>query len=204
MRRRLILPTAILAAACFATAENTVLYTGRGSNKAQFIGISQAGDVLDFLQLQFDIMKYVKDDPSLHNEDKLLSRGDFLGVSLNVALKLPIHLIPGLDRFDFIQPYLVVGKGIGAESLSPDYYEFGAGQGGLFKQLRTFGSFGYGLVVMFAPSIGARLDVRSVNIAESEGMGVNGAPRKFQRVSVGLCFGAYKKAPQRLSPGSEK
>jgi hypothetical protein len=200
------LALAILAAQ-FAGAENTTLYSGKASTSTQYIGITMGNDALDFLQLQFDVLKYLKDDPALHSEDPKLGRGDFLGVSLNLVLKLPIHLIPSLDSFDYVQPYIVVGRGYAAESLSVDYYDTptaGTGKTGFFNKLRSFSSFGCGLVVMITPSFGLKFDYRTMKLAELSGLGADGAARKINRLSVGLCFGAYKKEVKKPKKTGER
>ena len=186
----------VLLAVPLAGQEKTTLYTGRATTNTQYGGFTFGNDVFDFLQIQFDVLKYLKDDPALHRDDPSLSRGDFLGVSLNCVLKLPIHIIPLLDSFDYIQPYIVAGRGYAVESLTTDYYEApspGNGKTGVFNKLRSFSSFGYGLVVMITPALGLKLDYRTMKLGELSRLGADGAARKINCLSVGLCFGTYKK-----------
>jgi hypothetical protein len=182
----------------FLYAENFTLYTGK-ANKTQYIGASLGGDIWDFLQLQVDGLKYLKDDSGLHSDDPIYNRGDFLGLSLNFVLKLPIHLIPYLDRFDYIQPYVLVGRGYGIENLAGDYHAAENAvdkKTGLFSKILSFNSFGYGLIFMITSRFGIKVDYRSVNISEHEGMGL--PARKFGRVSFGICFGPYKEDIKRI------
>jgi len=194
LKKTILFLALILMSLNLLNAESTTLYTGKTSTKAQYMGLTFGGDIWDFLQLQFDVLKYLKDDPDLHSDDPIFNRGNFLGVSLNFVLKLPIHLIPYLDQFDYIQPYLLTGRGYGLESLATEYFDQPNSvdeKSGIFSKIRAFDSFGYGLVVMVSPTFGIKVDYRSVNLAEHKGTGLQS--RSFGRVSFGICFGAYKK-----------
>ena len=178
----------------FAAAENMTLSIGNA--KSQFAAVALGGNIWDFLQLQLDVMKYLKDDtdPALQNPDPKLSRSDFLGVSVVVALKLPIHLIPGLDRFEFIQPYISAGRGYGLESLKTEYNDApnaGADQKtGFFNKMISFNTLGGGVLFMIAPKFGVKLDYRQMSLAEQKGIPL--PARKMTRISIGVAFGAYK------------
>jgi len=199
LKKKIVFLALVFMTVHFMHAEGTTLYIGSTSTKAQLAGITFGGDIWDFLQIQVDFMKYIKEDPSLHVDDPAVNRGDFLGASLNVVLKMPIHLIPYLDQFDYIQPYILAGRGYGVESLVTDYFNNpneGDQKTGVFNKIRGFNSFGVGVVVMLAPKFGLKLDYRSVNIAEHAGMGIAagqaGQARSFHRISFGVCFGGYK------------
>ena len=199
LKKTILFLALILMSLNLLNAEGQTLYAGKTSNKTQYVGLTLGGDIWDFLQLQFDVMKYLKDDPGFYSDDPKFNRGDFLGVSLNFVLKLPIHLIPYLDQFDYIQPYLLVGRGYGLESLAADYFNQENSvdkKSGIFSKIRAFDSFGYGLVVMVSPTFGIKVDYRSMNLAEHKGSGLQS--RSFNRVSFGICFGAYKKPIQKV------
>ena len=175
----------------FAVAENMTLSIGQA--KAQFASVALGGNIWDFLQLQLDVMKYLKDDPGFQNADAKLSHGDFLGVSLVVALKLPIHLIPGLDRFDYIQPYISAGRGYGLESLEAGYNNepnVGDQKTGFYNKMIAFNTLGGGVLFMIAPKFGVKLDYRQMSLAEQKGIPL--PARKMDRISIGVAFGAYK------------
>jgi hypothetical protein len=173
-------------------AEGLTLYFGKASTQTQYYGVSIGGDIWDFLQLQFDVMKYAKQDPALRNDDPALSRGDWMGASFNIALKLPLHLIPSLDRLEFIQPYILTGFGYGLESFAADYLERTApnGKSGLFNWLRPYRALGVGVIVMLSPTVGVKLDYRTLTLNEQADLLLPG--RSFNRLSVGICFGPYK------------
>lgn len=198
MKKALIGFGIVLASAAALGAEGFTLYTGKANNTS-YLGVAIGGDIGDFLQLQIDMMKYLKDDPSLHSDVPELSRGDFLGVSGNFVLKFPLQLIPYLDRFDYIQPYISVGRGIAAENTGAAYNDAPNpvdGKTGIFNKLRPFKSFGYGLLIMITSKFGLKVDYRSVNLSEHKGLGLPG--RKFSRLSFGICFGPYKKEIKRI------
>lgn len=192
MKKKFLFILIFLIAFEFSNAENFAIYTGRTSDEVQFLGTSIGGDILHYLQLQLDFFRYIQDDQALYSDNPEENRGDFLGVSLNFALKIPINLIPYLDKFDYIQPYILVGYGYGLESLASEYMDVpdADGKTGIFSKMRQFDSFGYGLIVMVASTIGLKIDFRSIKISEHEGMGY--PSRKFNRISFGLCFGGYK------------
>jgi len=188
----------ILLSAGLMQAEGFTLYTGK-ANKTQCIGIALGGDIWDFLQLQVDAMKYLKQDAALRSDDPTLNRSDFLGVSATFVLKLPLHLVPYLDRFDYIQPYILAGRGYAIESLSAAYIDAPNavdGAKGMFSKLRSFNSFGYGLIVMISPQFGLKVDYRTIDMAGHTGMGIPG--RKFGRTTVGICVGPYKNPIKRI------
>lgn len=172
----------------FSRAENLTMFTGVAANKTELLGASLGGDIWHFLQIQFDIFKYLEQDQSLYSSDPEQNRGDFLGISLNFALKIPIHLIPYLDKLDFIQPYVVTGYGFGLENLAGEYIALPDvnGKTGIFNKIRQFDSFGYGLIIMVVPKIGIKIDYRSIKISELKGMGYTS--RKFARISFGICL----------------
>jgi len=188
----------VLASAIALRAEAFTLYTGKANN-TKYAGFAFGGEIGDFLQLQIDVMKYLKDDPSLHSDLPELSRGDFLGVSGNFVLQIPLQLIPHLNRFDYIRPYILVGRGIASENIGGNYNDAPNpvdGKTGIFNKLRSFSSFGYGLVVMISPAFGLKVDYRSLNLSAHTGLGLPG--RKFNRLSIGICFGPYKKEIKRI------
>jgi hypothetical protein len=187
----------VLVMDAFLGAENLTIYIGK--SKAQFAGVTIGGDIWDFLQLQVDVMKYLKDDTSLHSDDPKLNRGDFLGASVNVVLKLPLHIIPYLDQFDFIQPYLTAGHGFASENLTADYNNLpnpGDNKTGIFNKLWSFNSFGVGLIIMISPQFGLKVDYRSIDLAAQTGL--NLPARSFGRTSFGICFGKYKNDVVRI------
>lgn len=170
-------------------AENFTIYSGTTSNEIGLIGVTLGGDVLDFLNMNIDVFKYLKKDQSLYSGIPSESRADFLGASINFNLRFPIHFIPYLDRLDFIQPYLLVGYGYGTESFASEYFQIEDknGRSGIFSKLRQFDSFGYGIIIMLTKTAGIKVDFRSIKISDHEGMGFPG--RRFSRFSLGLCFG---------------
>ena len=198
MKKGLIFLFLIIITLQTSTAENLTLYTGNTSRNIKYVGCTVGGDILHFLQMQLDVFKYLKNDtdPALYSVNPEENRGDFLGVSINFALKLPIHLIPGLDRYDFVQPYISSGIGYGWENLSGQYMgtENADGNSGLFTKMRKFGSLGVGIVGMISQTFGVKIDFRHLNINELTKM--NYQKRSFSRLSIGICFGRYKSAPK--------
>jgi len=174
-------------------AEKLTLYTGLASSDAQYIGATMGDDVFSFLNFQLDIHKYTKKDKSLYSAIPEENRSDFLGLSLNLALKFPLYLIPHLDKLDFLEPYVLVGYGIGLENLHDAYLSVPNAEGrtGMLSKLRQYNSYGAGLIVMFTSVFGVKLEVRSVNIKELEGMGF--PARRSDRYSFGICFGGRGK-----------
>jgi len=193
MKKKFLLLLVFLFVFKYSQAENLTIYSGTTSVNTQYFGATAGGDILDFLQMQIDFFKYLKKDQSLYSSIPGENRGDFLGISFNFALNLPIHLIPSLDKYDYIQPYILVGYGFGVENLSGDYMRVPDkdGKTGIFSKMRQFDSYGLGLVVMVTPQIGFKVDYRSVNISALEGMGY--PSRKFNRFSFGVSFGSKKK-----------
>lgn len=188
----------ILMSAALLSAENFTLYAGN-ANKTQFFGFAMIGEIGDFLQFHFDAMKYLKKDQSLFSDIPARDRSDLLGVSGLFVLKLPIHLLPYLDRLDYIQPYLSTGAGLAVESLTADYNDApnaADGGTGLFRKIRTFFSFGYGVIVMISAEFGIKIDFRKIDMTAHSGMGL--PARKFDRISVGVCFGPYKTPIKRI------
>jgi hypothetical protein len=192
LKKSIILVTALVLTWTMLGAEGLTLYMGKTSAKARYYGVSIGGDIWDFLQLQFDVMKYFREDPTLHSEDPALNRGNWLGASFNIVLKLPLHLIPYMDRFEYIQPYLLSGYGYGLESLAAEYIdqEDANGNSGLFSRLRPYRVLGAGLVIMISPMFGLKIDYRTFNLSEQKDIGLPG--RSFDRISIGICFGPYK------------
>jgi len=176
----------------FLSAENFTIYTGSTSKKIAFLGSTIGGDIWHFIQLQLDVFKYLQQDQSLYSAKPENNRGDFLGASINFALKFPIHLIPYLEKLDYIQPYIVAGYGYGIENLASEYINLPDkdGKTGFFSKLRQFDSFGYGIIIMITPSFGFKIDSRSIKISKDDGMGY--PYRRFTRFSFGICFGKYK------------
>lgn len=192
MKKTFLLLLVSLFTIGFLKAENFTLYTGKTSGHVGFAGVSAGGDVWHFLHLQFDFFKYLQQDQSLHSGIPEENRGDFLGASINFVIKIPIHFIPYLDKLDFIQPYILTGYGYGLENLAGEYLKLPDKYGNTnwFTKLRQFDSFGYGLILMLSPKFGIKVDYRSIRLPEQDRMGYY--YRKFNRLSVGLCFGSYK------------
>lgn len=197
MKKKLLIFLVVLFLTQAMFAENFTIFTGTASTDTEFFGLSFGGEILGFLYINFDFFKYLKDDQSLYSDIPAENRGDFLAGSLNFELKLPIHLIPYLDKFDFIQPYILFGYGYGLENLSKEYFDLpdNNGKTGLSTKLRQFYSSGIGIVVMVSPSIGIKIDYRSLNISEHQGMGYSG--RKISRISFGICLGKYKDSKEQ-------
>lgn len=180
------------------------LYTGTTSNKTPLIGLSLGGDIWHFLQMQVDLFKYLQRDSSLHDADPRADRGDFVGLSLNFVLKLPIHLLPYLDEWDFVQPYVLTGIGYGLENLSGEYFNEPTkdGKTGIFSKMRRFDTFGVGLNIVLGPRLGIKIDSRTFKISAHNGMGYSS--RNITRFSIGLCFGSYKEPSIAPGPDSTK
>jgi hypothetical protein len=189
----------LLVGACLSLsvyAETWTLYTGTASNKTTYFGISLGGNIWSYLQLQFDISSLLQKDgdSSLqYINEKTFKLNDFYGASFNLTLKFPIHLLPYMEDFDYIQPYILTGYGYGLENSTTEFFNNKNTvnkKTGLFSKLRQFDSFGFGLIVMLGPSVGIKIDSRMIKIEAHEGMSLSG--RKFNRFSIGLCLGAYK------------
>lgn len=163
-------------------------YTGASADNTQLVGVTLGGDIWHFLQLQVDFFKYIKEDQNLYSNDPALDRSDFTGISGNLVLKIPIHLAPYLDKLEFINPYVLIGYGYGLESFSMEFFDMPDSEGntGLMNKIRQFNSFGGGIIVWPLPTIGIKLDYRSVKISEHVNMGW--PARKFNRLSIGVCF----------------
>ncbi len=168
--------------------EHLSVAIGRTSVNTNFWGVSLGGDAWHFLQIQLDAFKYMNKDVALSSPLPELSRGDFLGLSGNLVLKLPIHFLPKLDRLDFIQPYVSAGLGFGLESLNSEYLqaEDAAGKSGFLSKMRLFSSLGGGVIIMVIPVMGIKFDFRSLNVREHEGLQL--PARRFNRFSFGICF----------------
>lgn len=173
--------------------ETLTLYTGLASSKAQYVGASVGDDVFPFLNFHLDLHKYTKNDQSLYSAIPEENRGDFLGLSLNLALKFPIYLLPHLDRLELIEPYLLVGYGVGLENLNGNYMSLPDAEGhtGILSKLRQYHSLGTGMIVWITRVFGVKFDVRKINIKELEGM--NYPARTSYRYSFGICFGGSTK-----------
>jgi len=163
-------------------------YTGSSADNTQLVGVTFGGDIWHFLQLQVDFFKYLKEDQNLFSSDPTLDRSDFIAVSGNLVLKIPIHLAPYLDKLEFINPYVLIGYGYGLESFNKDFFDVPDSEGntGLWSKARQFDSFGFGVIVWPLPTIGVKLDYRSVKISEHEAM--SWPARKFNKISIGICF----------------
>lgn len=194
MKKKLLIFLVVLFLTQAMFAENLTIFSGTASSKTEFFGMSFGGEILDFLYINFDFFTYIKEDESLYSEIPSENRGNFLAGSLNFELKLPIHLIPNLDKFDFIQPYILFGLGYGVENLAQDYFDLpdNNGKTGFSTKLRQFYSSGFGAIVMVSPSIGIKIDYRVLNISELQRMDY--PSRKIFRLSFGICLGRYKDA----------
>ena len=171
-------------------AEILTLYTGFTSIDTRYLGATLGGDVFPYLQFQLDVFKFTNKYETLSSDIPEQDRSNFLGASLNFALKLPIYLIPHLDRLSFLEPYILVGYGAGLENLKGVYLEVPNADGntGFFTKLRSYHSYGAGLVVMLTSGFGVKFDYRSINMPGLEKMGY--PSRKFNRFSFGICLGA--------------
>jgi len=190
LRRWIFFLALFLITVAAIEAESATIYTGVTSNKARYMGISLGGDIFPYLQCQIDVLKFTKKDSSLYSDTPEENRSDFLGASLNFALRLPIHLIPNLDRLRFIAPYVLAGYGAGLENLSTAYFEVpnADGNSGFITKLRPYHSFGGGLIVMLTPRLGVKFDYRSMSMP---GLAKMGYPsRKLSRFSFGICLGS--------------
>lgn len=187
-----------------AQTENLTLYTGTTSVGTQIAGASVGGDIWDFLQAQLDFFKYLNEDPDLFSEFPENNRGDFMGASINFTLKIPIHLFPYMDKFDFIKPYVLVGYGYGLENLKSEYLNVPDknGKSGIFSKLRQYDSIGFGLIVMISSTVGVKADYRTINISEHQGMSF--PKRSLNRFSVGFCFGGKKEGGKTLRTRREQ
>lgn len=172
----------------FARAESIYIYAGKTSVTTNFWGISLGGNIWSFLQLQVDAFKYFSQDQALYSEIKSENRGDLTSLSGNLALKLPIHLLPYCHALDFFQPYILRGYGAALENLSPEYWDVPDlnGKTGILTKIRRFDVLGAGAVIMVTPKIGIRVDYRSLNLIEHTGMGY--PARRVNRFSFGICI----------------
>lgn len=189
LRRCVLLLALFLLTRAATEAESLTFYAGATSTKARYMGTSFGGDLFPYLQCQFDIFKFTNKDSSLQSDIPEEDRSDFLGASLNFALRLPLYLIPGLDRLNFISPYVLAGYGAGFENLNGAYFDVpnADGQTGILTKLRQYHSYGGGLIVMITSKFGIKLDFRSINMP---GLAKMGYPmRKFNRFSFGVCTG---------------
>jgi len=173
-----------LVVAGFSRAETVSLYAGKTSVETNFWGISLGGNIWSFLQLQADVFKYFSQDQALEAEN----RGDFLGVSGNIVLKIPIHLLPYLHKLEFVQPYILRGYGAGLESLSSEFWNLpnNDGKTGVLTKIRRFDALGAGIVIMITRKLGVKADFRSLKIIELEAMAY--PARRVNRFSFGICF----------------
>jgi len=199
MRRTIPFLGLLLLFSAFAKAENLTIYTGATSHKVSVAGVSLSDYLIPYLQFQLDVFKFTGKDKALHSDDPALNRDDFIAAAFNVVLKLPIHLLPHLDRLAFLEPHFLVGYGFGLESLRSAYFDVPNNEEktGLFTKLRQYRSYGAGLVVMLTYNLGLKIDYRSIGISELKGMGY--PARRFNRVTFGVCFGpggGKKRAPR--------
>jgi hypothetical protein len=187
--RRLFFLGLFLITITAVEAESITFYAGISSSKARYVGVSLGGDLFPYLQCQFDVLKFTTKDSSLFSDIPEKNRSDFLGTSLNFALRLPIYLIPHLDRLRFIAPYVLAGYGAGLENLSTVYFDVpnADGKSGLITKLRPYHSYGCGLIVMLTSRFGVKLDYRSMNMPGLVKMGY--PSRKLNRYSFGICIG---------------
>lgn len=194
MKKELFISMIVLFLTQTVFAEDFTIFSGRASTKTQFFGVSFGGEIFDFLFINLDFFKYIKEDESLSSPIPEQNRGKFLAGSLNFDLKIPIHLIPHLDKLEFIQPYILLGYGLGIENLSNDYINFPDinGKKGFFTKTRQFYSSGFGVILMISSSIGFKMDYRMINISEHKKMEY--PSRKFSRIYFGLCLGRYKES----------
>jgi len=188
---RCILVLGLFLIICAAmNAEVLTLYTGFTSIQTRYLGATLGGEVFPYLHFQLDVFKFTKKLETLSSAMPEQDRSDFLSASLDFALKLPIYLIPHLDRLSFLEPYILVGYGAGLENLKGVYFDVpnADGKTGFFTKLRPCHSYGAGLVVMLTPGFGVKFDYRSINMPGLEKMGY--PSRKFNRFSFGVCLGA--------------
>ncbi len=169
-------------------SENLTLYYGSGANNTKVAGASMGGNIWHYLQFQLDVFKYLNQDMNFYSVNPSEDRSDFLGLSGNVALKIPIHLIPSLDRLEFVQPYILIGYGYGIESIKGEFIKEPDSEGntGIFSKIRQFDSIGTGIIIWVLPTVGIKVDYRSIKLSEHEKMGF--PKRKFNRISLGICF----------------
>lgn len=184
----------VLVTRAALNAEGFTLYTGFTSIHTRYLGATVGGDVFPFLQLQLDAFKFTTKYEALESPMPEQDRSGFSGVSLNCALKIPLYLIPHLDRLRFLEPYVLVGYGAGIESLKKAYLDVPNSDGkvGLFTKLRYYHSYGAGLIVMLTSRFGVKFDYRSINMPGLDEMGY--PSRKFNRFSFGLCLGPGDRA----------
>jgi len=171
--------------------ENVSVYlgtTGNSAGNAQLAGVSLGGNIWHFLQLQVDFFKYIKRDQNLYSADPTLDRSDFTGISGNLVLKIPIHFIPYLDKLEFINPYILVGYGYGLENFTSEFHNLPDKEGntGPFSKTRKYESLGAGVIIWVLPTIGIKLDYRSIEMPMHTGMDF--PARRFNRVCLGICF----------------
>ena len=192
MKKKLLIIVIFLFISQSILAEDFTIFTGTTSVNTEFFGLSFGGEVIDFLFINFDFFNYLKEDESLHSDIPAENRGKFLAGSINFELKLPLHLVPHLDKLDFIQPCIHFGLGYGMENLDREFTNVPDidDKTGFFTKLRQFKSSGIGLVIMISPSIGIKIDYRTLKIAELERMGW--PSRSFTRFYFGICLGKYK------------
>lgn len=189
MKKMMLFLGLLLSFSAFTKAEHLTIYTGTTSTKVPYAGVTLGDYMFPYLQFQIDIFKFTGRDEALSADDPALNRGDFVGGSVNFALKLPLHLLPRLDRLAFLEPYVLVGYGGGLESLKSAYFDVPNNEGktGLMTKLRRYRSYGAGLIVMLTYNFGIKLDYRSINISELKEMGY--PSRHFNRYSFGICVG---------------
>ena len=188
---RWILILGLFLITCAAmNAEVLTLYTGFTSIQTRYVGATFGGDVFPYLQFQFDVLKFTNKYETLASVIPEQDRSNFLGVSLNFALKLPIYLIPHLNKLSFLEPYILAGYGAGLENLKQIYLDVPNADGkiGFLTKLRSYHSYGAGLVVMLTSGFGVKFEYRSIKMPGLEKMGY--PSRKFNRFSFGICFGA--------------
>jgi hypothetical protein len=186
MKKKFLFFLIFLISAQFLRAEYFTAYAGRTSIKTNYWGVSIGDTIWSYLQFQVDFCKYLNRDESLEPKD----RGDYLGLSGNFVLKLPIHLLPHLYKLEFVQPYILTGFGYCLESTSSGYLDRPDknGKTGLLSKTRQFNSLGVGLIIMIIPKMGLKIDYRSVKISDHTKDMDDQPARRFNRISFGLCF----------------
>ena len=188
MRKLVWLAAFVVLSWGFSSGQNLVLFAGKASSQTNFAGGGLGGDIWNFLQFQFDFFKYINKDTNLYSDNPLDNRSDMIALSGNFILKLPIHLLPYLHDFDFVNPFLFTGYGYCLENMAAEYMDQPDldNNSGFFSKVRKFDTWGYGLIVWAIPKVGIRLEYRSMNIAEKAAAGL--PARKLSRWSFGICL----------------
>lgn len=192
----------LLQTITYLNSETLTIYTGVTSKKTTFLGASLGGEIFPYLNLYIDGFKYLKNDEELYSPEPEKNRGDFGALSINIKLRFPIDLLPYLDKFDYIQPYIVAGYGYGIENFSGAYHQIPDknNKTGFFTKVIKFHSFGYGIIFMLSQTTGIKIENMKLNLNELERMGY--PARQISRFSLGICFESKKQ--KTLSPSGGK